>query len=189
MLAVSNHHKIYYFASIIELSTFKSALIGRPDVLKYCEPIHQICAFLSMRSILQQIRKYDVKHAIVYIESSQHDEAIRRMAVVAKKEALTIGLSMDFVFGGKNQYVPFQAADIVAYEVYKQSRNRDVIRKPIEVLDGSDNKIWSTQFYGDEARKLAEDFISLYDEDTSKPTRLHFDKPSCSQKTQPPSED
>ena len=47
MLAVNASLPLYYFASIIELAPFRERLHERPDVLAYCEPIHQMCSFFT----------------------------------------------------------------------------------------------------------------------------------------------
>jgi len=163
MLSVCTQHEIYYFVSIIEVSTFKSALKGRQDILEWLNPIHKWCAYFALRSVFKQIAKYDIERVGVYIESSHDDNSISHMAELAKRSATEHGLSVNINFGGKKDYEPFQAADIIAYEAFKQSKNQDRIRKPVSILNRDDNRIWSHKFYGQDAVRLAEDLISIFD--------------------------
>jgi len=167
LLDVNSRHDIAYYSCAIELKPFIEVIEHFPHILNTWQPIYKLCFMHVMRSSLNRFSEMGETNVSYVIEKSQHDVALLEMSKII--EPMFPEINCITSFENKRAFEPLQAADIVAYETFKQLKSRmkdlEKLRKPVEVLSGENhNRMWYSRFLGIEANKLAHDLIASYSE-------------------------
>ena len=124
LLPVLTRHPIVGLAIGINLRDFEAAMKSRPDLLEVFGNPYTACFRWSARMIADTIEKIGLNEAIAFIHenNSFEGEARDAFSFVEQGRHLESG-PMSLTFGSKQDFVPLQAADILAYESNKLGRD------------------------------------------------------------------
>jgi hypothetical protein len=120
----------------IVLKDVEEALNARPDLRPYWGSPYESCFHWWLGIMLEQMRiRGNYEPLAIVHEQNQFGEEAARAFKWMKEENDPHGQLISFSYGTKEQFVPLQAADILAYEVNKRLQNIEGNpRKSFDVL-------------------------------------------------------
>jgi hypothetical protein len=126
LLPITAGAEIAATAVAMDLRVFETAMKGRDDLKKLFGTPYIACLQWAMQAILNMAANVRNSEAIAFIHENNnfHTQAYECFSWI--KENTNRGDNViSLTFGGKKEYVPLQAADILAYESNKRLRKLD----------------------------------------------------------------
>ena len=142
-LPIINQNVMVGIAAGIQMNDFREALKDRPDLLRIFGSPYGACLHWVMRTLLDRKVRSGNREIISFFheQNSFAQEALNTFSHMKDTYGQSCG-SMTFAFGSKEDFIPLQAADILAYEANKRIRAHDTPnRRPLDVLGANDGRL------------------------------------------------
>lgn len=135
----------------IVLTEFNLVMRKHPELSEIFGSPYHACFQWIVMSIMQRLNELgSLERLAFYHESNDFKGEAKETFDYLRKTENPFNVRMSLTFGGKDEFMPLQAADILAYEGNK--RLRDVgkpVRRALQALDPNDDKL-TISFYGKE---------------------------------------
>lgn len=133
LLPLFPKHKLSGRFAGVHLDAFMQCMRDEPDILREFGNPYFACIHWAFRRVCEQAEKHHVGRIAFVHEVSDAKADVLHAFDYTKRHFPR--LQMTLGFGSKEEYVPLQAADLLAYEGYKFLEGGSVERKPMTVLE------------------------------------------------------
>jgi hypothetical protein len=146
----------------LHLGEFRKAVGDRKEIPEALGNPYTSCFHWLVQSLLELLKHNKKTESLKFIHEQNDYEGEARAAFdFIHENANPNGVPMKLVFGTKNENMPLQAADILAYEGNKRFRDPEKSeRKAWQALDPK-NRIVAVQFGKDNMSKLVESVTQI----------------------------
>lgn len=112
------------FSTAIRMNDLREVAKEHPDMAMSDARAYDFCFHGVVRDILEFLNRNDDRTNLVFIhEQNQFKGVLDDTFAQLKLEYAKPGRIMKMAYGEKDEFVPLQAADILAYEANKRTRN------------------------------------------------------------------
>jgi hypothetical protein len=127
---VAKHPRIGMVVGI-DMKAFEAAMEPRPHLRSMAGTPYACCFQWVVQNLLEVIEKYESNEHLAFFheQNDYQQEALASFDWVVKNRKKHTG-GMTLAFGSKEDYVPLQAADVLAYEGSKRMQGVDAGRAP-----------------------------------------------------------
>ena len=135
LLPVIMRNRIAGLVIALNKSEFRKAIEGKEELLKALGNPYTTCFHWLVQSTLELL-KPGKKETLKFVhEKNSYEKEAKASFEFIANDANPNNAPMRLLFGGKNEHMPLQTADILAYEAYKrfQEPNKPE-RKPWQIL-------------------------------------------------------
>jgi uncharacterized protein DUF3800 len=147
----------------LNMKEFRLATEGREDLHKSLGNPYTTCFHWLVQSLLELLKHNKKTESLKFIhEQNDYQGEAKSAFEFISKNANPNAVPMKLIFGAKQEQMPLQAADILAYEANKRFRDPDKLeRKPWEILKP---KIVAIQFGKENMARLVESLARATEE-------------------------
>lgn len=154
LLPLFPKHRICGRFSGIHLKAYGLAMKDCDEISdKFGEP-YFACVYWTFKKIFEAVSRSNSRKIEIIHESGDFHKEILEAFEFVKTKFPDIESTLEF--GTKAEYVPLQAADLVAYEGFKYLDNGSAPRKPMRALDPTGKRMFLSVYDIDTAWQLAE---------------------------------
>lgn len=148
LLPVIPAHNLIGVVIGIRLEDFQAALANRPDLMEVFGSPYGACVQWTMTRVMEILAEGGKPERIAFVhEVNQYKGEAMKAFEWVKEHHNPLVSPVSLAFGSKEDFVPLQSADILAYEGAKFLRNPGSPRRAWLALDPDKNKI-KAQRYG-----------------------------------------
>jgi len=158
LLPVLARHKIAGVSVSMKLQDLKEVLEPRPDLMQLFGNPYTACFRITTRLIVEAVEAMGSNERLAFIheDNDYQHEAIDAFNFVKSTRDKHYG-PMTLTFGAKDQYVPLQAADVLAYESNKRVRKPESEwRRSFTAINPGDTRCTVLYYPKDKLSKLIE---------------------------------
>jgi Protein of unknown function (DUF3800) len=117
LLPVIARHKILGVAVGIHMGAFRTAMESRPELLAMFGTPYTACFQWAVQTFLAMMdENNDTQRVAFYHECNDYQEEARAAFAYVEAQRKLLSTRRSLTFGGKGDFVPLQAADVLAYE-------------------------------------------------------------------------
>ncbi len=110
----------------INMDDMREALKGKDELWQYVGSIYGSCLYWTLGEIMQmKMVNFSDEPIAFFHETNQFQEEANKVFSEVAAKYNPLGAQVTFSFGTKEDFVPLQAADVLAYECNKRLRNRE----------------------------------------------------------------
>ncbi len=114
----------------IQMEHFKEAMAAHPNLLERFGSPYASCLHWVLATLLKEQADNSRTERIEFChEDNDFKNEARGVFTEVKQKWNTTGVEISFLFGRKDEHVPLQAADILAYEANKRVRNSETTNR------------------------------------------------------------
>ena len=146
MLPIIAKHAGWSVVVGMEMAPFQEAMASHPHLKALFGTPYEACFQWVVQTILDKVEELGSRESLTFLhESNDYETQARKSFDWVKEHRKKHASNMVIAFGGKERYVPLQAADILAYEGNKRLRgivaSRDWRRAWTVMSDGPDMNV------------------------------------------------
>jgi hypothetical protein len=153
LLPTFSAHKLHGRFEGIHVEALNRCLESAPDVNEEFGDPYFACIHWAFKHVCQHAAKTNTTRIAFVHENSNDAEYVLHAFNYTRSKFPKLQLTL--AFGGKKDYVPLQAADLIAYEGYKFLEGGGVERKPMAALDPTGKRMMKAVYGKDSAALLA----------------------------------
>jgi hypothetical protein len=146
-------HKLHGRFGGIHKEALNRCLEAYPEIKREFGDPYFACIHWSFRRVCEYAMKHNHQRVSVIHEISDYQVDVKYVFEYTQRKFPD--LEMTLRFGKKGDFVPLQAADLVAYEGYKFLEGGSAERKPIAALDPTGKRMMKSVYDKDAAPLLA----------------------------------
>lgn len=163
LLPIIASHRVAGAVIGLNKTEFKKATEGRKDLHEALGSPYTTCFHWLVQSLLELLKHNKRTESLKFIhEQNSYEEEARGAFDFIKESANPNKVPMSLVFGGKQEQMPLQSADILAYEGNHRFRDPDKPERPPWTI--LKPKIVAVQFGKDNMAKLVESLARATEE-------------------------
>jgi hypothetical protein len=171
ILPVIAGHKIHGRISGLHLLSYQREIKRRPDVAAFFGNPYIVCFQWVISDICEVALDASITRIAFVHETNDYEHDALRAFGLVKARFPQMKLSIGFT--GKDDYVPLQCADVLAFEGNRRLRNtRKPTRNPMKVIDPDGDRIGFIEYDELNMPEFAATMCRLYDDDPDQ-TRCH----------------
>jgi len=156
LAGIISEYRLLSFAIGFNMTDYRKVSAEFPDQVMSEAEVYDMCFHGVVRMVMDFLKRNDDDTHLAFVhEDTKYAGMIAETFGLLKQEYRPTGL-MTLAFGGKHEYVPLQAADILAYEANKRTRNPDgKPRRSWTAINPDKNRRHYSLFKEENLRKLA----------------------------------
>jgi len=161
ILPVIPKHKFAGVVVGIRMKAFEEAMKPHPELREMFGTPYTACFHWTVKKIMNLMEETHNNERIAFFHevNDYQGEASSAFEFIKRQRKTHISI-MSLTFGGKNDFVPLQAADILAYEGNKKLRNPSGSeRRAFQVLSPANGRM-HVSFYGENTMPKLIEFLS-----------------------------
>ena len=117
LLPVIGRHLILGVLIGIHMDAFRAAMVPYPELQEMFGTPYAACFQWAVQTMTEMLDERGSRQRVAFFhESNDYKKEAEAAFAYVEKETLITPRSISLTFGGKDDYVPLQAADVVAYE-------------------------------------------------------------------------
>ena len=124
LMAVLAKHPLAGYGVGINLRALEAAFASRPDLQEFFGSPYIVCFKLAVETVIAAAEHFGSNEQLAFIhEANDYEMEAHKAFASIKKERKKHAGPMSLTFAGKSESVPLQAADVLAFETNKRTRD------------------------------------------------------------------
>ena len=140
---VMRTHNMMGFVTGLDLRSFEKAMAENPELKEMLPSPYGACFHWTIGNVMRMLDGKTNERLAFFHEINDYEDDAKDAFKFIRENRVHHKSGMTLSFGGKDDFVPLQAADILAYEGFKLLQNPKARRRPsLEAMGSNLNISW-----------------------------------------------